>query len=125
MESQVRVRRIAYAILLAMGLVALVGIGATASNYMDSVRTARGLRLEITHLQVIDDDNPRVEIHFKLHNRSPLEVGIERYNATVYLNGELVGTSMSLYTGTDPSVSPAVYRTATTIDLYFQGPASG
>ena len=116
MESQARVSRIAYAILLVMGLVALVAIGASASNYMGSARTARGLRLEITNLQVIDDDNPRAVIHFKLHNRSPLEVGIERYNATIYLNGELVATSMSLYTGTDPTVSPSVYRKAVTID---------
>ena len=115
-EPRLFVSRIVQAVLLLMGLVALFAIGMSVSSYVHSIKSAYGLRLEITSLQLIDDNNPRAVIRFRLHNPSPLAVKIERYNFFLYLNGERVGTSISTYIGTDPNVDPAVYRKAASIN---------
>ena len=99
-----------------MGLVAVFAIGASVSNYINSAESVRGLHLEITSLRIIDDDNPRAIIRFRLHNRSPLAMEIERYNFNLTLNGQQVGTSISAYIGADPAVDSDVYRKARSIN---------
>lgn len=116
LESGKRVQRFAYIALLLMGLVASFALGTDVSNYIRSNKSARGLSLQITSLQVIDDDNPRALIHFRLRNDSPLAIKIERSSFDLYLNGERVGTSYSTYLGTDPDVNPAIYRVAANIN---------
>jgi len=119
LEARAHTPRIAHTVLLLTGLVALFAIGVSMSNYTNyirSVESVHGLRLEMTSLQVIDDTNPRAVIRFRLHNRSPLTIEIEDYHFNLYLNGERVGTSMSSYMGTDPNVSQAAYRKATNIN---------
>ena len=73
------------------------------------------MRLEIASLEVIDDDNPRAVIRFRVRNDSPLEVELERYFFDLYLNKELIGTSYSMYSGTDPAVSRAARQQAQSI----------
>jgi len=111
-----RVQRFAYIALLLMALTSLFALGTDVSNYTRSITSARGLSLEITSLQVIDDDNPRALIHFRVRNNSPLEVKIERYNFEIYLNEERVGSSYSTYLGMDPSVDPEAHREATYVN---------
>ena len=111
-EPRSLVSRTAQAILLLMGLIALVAIVASGSNYVHSIKSMGGLRLEITSLQLIDDDNPRAVICFRLHNPSPLAVKIERYDFFLYLNGERMGSSLSTYMGTDPNINRAAYKKA-------------
>jgi hypothetical protein len=111
-----RVQRFAHIVLLLMALVALFALGTDVSNYIHSIKSARGLSLEITSLQVIDDDNPRALIRFRVRNDSPLEIKIERYDFELYLNGERVGSSYSTYLGTDPNVDPEAHREATNIN---------
>jgi len=115
-ESGRRLPTIVYTLLMLMGLFALGATALSISNYMRSVEGVSGLFLEITDLQVIDDDNPRVQLSFKLHNRAPMPWAIERYNFTLYANGERVGGSSSTYRGTDPTVNQRAYIEATTIE---------
>lgn len=110
------VPRVAYALLLLLGLAALVGSGISVANYVSSVRSVRNLELEITDLQFIDDDNPRVIIHFRLHNHSPLAITVKAYFFELTLNEARVGGSNSAYRGTDIKVDPAVYSQAANIN---------
>ena len=116
LDPRSRVPRIAHAVLLLMCLVALIVIDVIASNYIRSVKSMSGLGLEIIQLEIIDDSNPRGVIRFRLSNRSPLPIEIERYEFTLRLNEEHIGTSNSTYMGTDPAVDRGSYRKATTID---------
>ena len=116
LELGKRVQRFAYIVLLLMALAASLALGADVSNYIRSIKGARGLSLEITSLQVIDDDNPRALIRFRVRNDSPLEIEIERYSFELYLNGERVSGSYSTYLGTDPSVDPDAHREAANIN---------
>ncbi len=96
------VQRYAYILLILMALAATFALGTDVSNYIRSVKGARGLNLEITDLQVIDDENPRAHIRFRVQNGSPLEIEIERYRFELFLNGERISGSFSMYLGTDP-----------------------
>jgi hypothetical protein len=104
-----------------MGLIALIGIGLSVSNYVGSVRSGQGLRLKIASLRVVDDHNPRAVIGFRIHNHSPLPVEIENYSFTLYLNGELIGTNTMSYRGTDPGVDAAVYSRASMVNRVLLG----
>ena len=115
-EPRVRVSYIARIVLLLMGLVALVAIGAGASNYIQSVKSMSGLYLEITSLQVIDDDYPRAIIHFRLHNRSPSPVKVQSYEFTLYLNGRWVGYSDITFIAADPNVERDIYKKLLNVD---------
>lgn len=108
--------RVAYTLLLLLGLAALLASGVSVSNYVNSVRSISRLALEITDLQFIDDDNPRVIIHFRLHNRSSLAIQVKEFFFELSFNEERVGGSNSLYRGTDPNVDPAVYSRASSIE---------
>jgi hypothetical protein len=111
-----QVQHFAYITLLLMALVALLALGTDVSNYIRSIMSARGLSLEITSLQVVDDDNPRALIHFKVRSDSPLEIKIERYRFELHLNGQRVGSSYSTYRGTDPNVDSKAHRETTNIN---------
>ena len=110
-----RVPRIAYVIILLMGLVALFAIGTSISNYMRSGRSVSDLHLEFTKLQLIDDGNPRAVVRFKLNNDSPLPVGIERFIVTLYVNEERVSSNASQFVGTDPNADPDLHQKVTII----------
>jgi len=107
---------LAYVALLLMALAAAAILAMDVSNYIRSVKSARDLTLAITDLQIIDDDDPRALIHFRVRNNSSLDVEIERYLFTLHLRGERVGGSYSTYLGTDPSVDPKAHREATNVD---------
>jgi hypothetical protein len=111
-----RLPGVAFVIILLMGLVSLAGIAWSVPYYVRSVESVAGLELEMTALSFIDDGNPRADIHFRLHNRSPLVMQIGYYSFILYLNGEQVGTSDSTYLGTDPNVDPAVYGRASWVN---------
>lgn len=111
-----RVQRFAYIALLLMALAASLALGMDVSNYIRSVEGARGLSLEITDLQVIDDDNPRILIRFRVRNDSPLEIAVERYRFELYLSEERISGSYSTYLGTEPGVDPKTHREATNIN---------
>jgi len=124
-EPEHRARRVVHGLaataLLLMALVSLFALVTDVSNYVAAIESARGLRLEIASLEVIDDDNPRAVIRFRVQNDSPLEVELERYFFDLYLNKELIGTSYSMYSGTDPNVSRAARQQAQSIKQ-FLGP---
>ena len=105
-----------YTLLLLMGLLALAATILSITNYQRSMESVGGLSLEFTKLQIIDDDNPRAQLQFKLYNHAPMSVGIERYSFTLYANGERIGGSASTYRGTDPNVDQKEYEEATTIE---------
>jgi len=111
-----RGQRFAYVALLLMGLAATLALGTDVSNYVRSIKSAHGLDLTITDLQVIDDDNPRALIHFRVRNNASLEVEVKRYYFELYLNGERVGSSYSMYTGTDPNIDTEAHRKVTGIN---------
>lgn len=114
-ESRSRLPVIAHALLLLLGVMALVFTSVSVSNYVTSAQSRHELQLEMTDLQIIDDDDPRAIIHQKLRNLSPLPMQVERYSFFLYLNDEFVGTSYSVYVGTDPDRDPLFYREGRTI----------
>lgn len=110
-------QRYAYVLLILMGLVAALVLGMDVSNYVRSVKGARGLNLEITDLQVIDDENPRAHIRFRVQNDSPLDIEIERYRFELFLDRERISGSYSMYLGTDPdAVDTDARRESTNIN---------
>ena len=111
-----RVQRLAHIVLLLMALLALFALITDTSNYIRSVKSVRGLSLDITNLQVIDDDNPRARIRFRVRNDSPLKIEVESYAFELYLNEERVGSSYSTYLGTDPNIDPKAYRQTTHVN---------
>jgi hypothetical protein len=112
LESRSWVQPCAYAVLLFCGAVALFALVRDVSGYIRSIESARGLSLEIANLEFTDDDNPRITIRFDVRNDSPLDMKIERFGFSLYLNGERVGSNYSTYLGTDPEVDPEAYRQA-------------
>jgi hypothetical protein len=111
-----RLPAIAHAILLVLGLAALIGIGVSLSMYLRSAESAEQLRLELVSLQLVDDANPRAILDFRLHNRSPLTMRVQDYSFNLLLNGQWIGSSNSLYRGTDPNADPGAYTKAVTLN---------
>ncbi len=99
-----------------MGIAALFALAVDVSNYIRSFESASGLDLDIIGLEMIDDDNPRALVRFRLQNNSALEIGIERYLFELYLNRQRVGSSYSQYLGTDPSIDAKAHRETAMID---------
>jgi hypothetical protein len=115
-QSAQRLKRFAYATLFLMALAAVISLRTDVTNYISSFKSLRGLRLDITDLKVVDDENPRVRIRFEVKNKSPLEIEIEGYWFDLYLDSETLGRSYSMYRGTDPTVDPGVYAKAQAIE---------
>lgn len=108
-ETHARVQNLAYIVLFLMAVVALLVLGADVSNYIASIKSVSGLGLEIVDLEVIDDDNPRALVRFRVRNDSPLETKLERCLLELYLNEERIGSSYSMYMGTDPNLDPKTH----------------
>ena len=115
-QSAQRLKIFALAALFLMALAAVIALRTDVSNYISSFKSLRGLKLDITSLKVVDDENPRALIRFKLKNKSPLEIEIEGYWFDLYLDGETIGRSYSMYRGTNPKVDPGGYAKAQEIN---------
>ena len=111
-----RLESLAYILILSLGVTALYLSWISLSNYVDSIQSIRHLTLTITDLQFIDDDNPRVQVQFRLHNPSSLAIQVNGYFFELYVNDHLVGTTSSSYRGTDATVNVGVYSQATRIN---------
>jgi len=106
----------AFITLVLMAIAAIIVLRTDVSNYISSYKSLRGLKLDITGLKVVDDENPCALIRFKVKNQSPLEIELEGYWFDLYLDGETVGRSYSMYRGTNPKADPGVYAKAQEID---------
>ena len=115
-QSAQQLKRFAYATLFLMALAAVIALRTDVTNYIASFKSLRGLKLDITDLKVVDDENPRALIRFEVKNKSPLEIEIEGYWFDLYLDGETIGRSYSMYRGTDPKADPGAYVKAQAID---------
>ena len=115
-ESAKRFKIFACAALFLMALAATIALRTDVNNYISSFKSLRGLKLDFTDLKVVDDENPRTLIRFKLKNKSPLEIEIEGYWFDLYLDGEIIGRSYSMYRGKNPKANPGVYAKALAID---------
>ena len=115
-ERSVALPRLAYLLLLFLGMIAWLAGWRDVSHYVSSLRSVSNLALEMREIQWIDDDNPRVILQFRLYNRSPLAIPLMSYFFELYLNGERVGGSNSSYLGTDPDVDPSLYSQASMIE---------
>lgn len=110
------VARIAHALLIALGLVALAASWRGASNYVTSITSVQSLELELTDVRRSDDGSARLTMNFKLRNRSPLPIRLNSYFFNVFLDGERIGGSNSAFLGNDPNVDQALYSRASTIE---------
>ena len=108
--------RIAHALLVALGLIALAASWRGASNYVSSITSVQSLELELTNVDRTDDGSARLDLHFKLRNRSPLPIRLNSYFFNVFLDGERIGGSNSAFLGNDPNVDQATYSRASTIE---------
>lgn len=114
-DLQPHLAKLAYSLILLLGITALHLSWISLSNYVGSIQSIRHLELTITDLKFIDDDNPRVQVQFRLHNPSSLAMQVNSYFFELSVDGRLVGTSSSLYRGTDEKVKVNIYSQATRI----------
>jgi hypothetical protein len=110
------VQRAAWVLLILMALLAACALAIDVSNYVQAIDSAQGLNLSLLSVQVIDDDNPRALVRFRVRNDGPLEVELVRYAFELGHNGARVGSSYSTYLGTDDSIDAAGHRAAANID---------
>lgn len=115
---------LAYILILLLGVTSFYLSWISVSNYVDSIQSIRHLSLTITDLQFIDDDNPRVQVQFRLHNPSLLAIQVNSYFFELSVNGQLVGTTSSAYRGTDANVDVGIYSQATRIDRILEAEQS-
>jgi hypothetical protein len=115
-QSAQRLKRFACATLFLMAFAAAFALRTDVYNYIASFKSLRGLNLDITDLKVVDDENPRALIRYEVKNKSPLDIEIESYWFDLYLDGETIGRSYSMYRGTNPKANPGVYAKAQAID---------
>ncbi len=108
--------RVAYTLLLALGLIALIASWRAVSNYVSSLNSVSALELEITDVRRADDDNARLNLQFRLHNRSSLPIRLNSYFFELFLNGERIGGSNSTYQGDGSDVDQSLYTRARTIE---------
>ena len=111
-----RVQRVAWVLLVLMALLAACALAIDVSNYVQAIDSAQGLSLALLSIQVVDDDNPRTLVRFRLQNDGPLEVELVRYAFELSHNGARVGSSYSTYLGTNDSIDAADHRAAAKID---------
>ena len=108
--------RVAYTLLLALGLIALIASWQAVSNYVSSLTSVSALELEITDVRRADDDNAQLILQFRLHNRSSLPIRLNSYFFELFLNGERFGGSNSAYHGDGSDVDQSLYARASTIE---------
>jgi hypothetical protein len=111
-----RVQRVVWVLLILMALLAACALAIDVSDYVQAIDSAQGLSLSLLSVQVIDDDNPRALVLFRVQNDGPLEVELVRYAFELGHNGARVGSSYSTYLGTDDSIDAAGHRAAANID---------
>lgn len=109
-------QRGAWVLLILLALLAACALGLDVSNYVQAIESAHGLSFAITSVQIIDDDNPRALVRFRVWNDAPLEMELVRYAFELVHNGERIGSSYSTYLGTDDSLDAAAHRDAANID---------
>jgi hypothetical protein len=105
-----RLPAMAHAIMLLLGLAALITLLWSLSVYLGSIESAEQLRLELVDLELVDDANPRAIVHLRLYNDSPLAMVVQYCGMRLLLNGDLIGSSDSSYYGTDPNLDPSAYK---------------
>ena len=110
-------RHIAFALLLTAGILGAIGIFQATSRYIAATRGLRGVSLEVVGVQLVDDENPRAIVRFRVLDRFPIRMTVERYMFALNLNDLRVGSSYARYTGTDPTVTEETQRQAAEIGL--------
>lgn len=115
MVTAERVQRGAWVLLILLALVAACALSIDVSNYVQAIDSAHGLSSAILSVQVVDDDNPRALVRFRVQNDGPLEVELVRYAFELGHNGARVGSSYSTYLGTDDTIDAASHRAAANI----------
>ena len=85
-------------LLVILALVSAVSIGLTTTSYLEGMGAAGSLSLELSDLQLKEGDEPEVAITFHLENHSLLNIELERFNFSVYLSGEFVGSNYEPFT---------------------------
>ena len=108
--------RAAYALLLALGLLALIAGWRAVSNYVGSLNSVSALELEIIEVRRDDVDNAQLILNFRLHNRSPLPIRLNSYFFELFLDGERIGGSNSAYDGDALAADQSLYASASTIE---------
>lgn len=108
--------RIAHILLAILGLTALAASWHAVSNYVGSLESVRSLELELTQVRRDLDDNARLFVYFRIHNRSQLPVRLNSYFFDILLNGERIGGSGSTWRQADPNIDLSLYARASTIE---------
>ena len=80
-------------VLAILALLSAVSIGLTATNHKEGMGAAKSLRLELSNLELLEEDEPKVVITFHLENQSPLRMRLETLHFSLYLNRNFVGSN--------------------------------
>ena len=81
-----------------LALLSAVSIALTATNYKEGMGAAKSLRLELSNLELLEEDEPKVVITFHLENQSPLSMRLETMHFSLYLNRNFVGSNYEPFT---------------------------
>jgi hypothetical protein len=111
-----RLPAIAHAIVLVLGLTALIMLLWSLSVYLSSIESGEKLRLELVDLELMEDANPRAVLHLRLYNESPLTLNVQWYTCRLLLNDKWISSSDSIYRGSDPSFDTAAYARTFVLD---------
>lgn len=83
-------------ITIALIILAVLSTGSIAlstKNYLQGISAARGVRLELSNLELRREDNSEVRITLHLDNRSSVNVQLDSFRFKLYLNGNFLGSN--------------------------------
>jgi len=105
----------AYGALLAVGLLAGIGLALASTAYVRSRQAVSALEATVTDFRVVDDENPRAELTLQLSSSSSVPVAAEKCVVALTLNESYVASTQSAYAGAAAAPQQATYAQQTTI----------
>lgn len=67
----------------------------SAANYLQGISAVRNVTLELSNLEIWEeDDNSQVRITLYCDNESPINVQLDSFRLTMYLNGNFLGSNI-------------------------------
>jgi LEA14-like dessication related protein len=85
------------AVLAILAVLSVGSIVVTTIEYTQGMRAARNVELELSRLELRDEDDPEVVVTFHLKNPSPITIRLRTFDFELYLNDDFVGRNYALF----------------------------
>ena len=86
---------------IALAIIAALSAGSiafSAVNYMRGMNAISDVRLNLSNLKLIEEGESEIHIAFHMKNTSPINVRLETFHFSLYLNGQFVGSNYEPFT---------------------------